>query len=284
MTKRIDIHRPGAIIPTAYALVLHYIIPGEDPFERWNTDLAVTRGREHVAAGGKLFGGLGRCGVCGANFRYGAIYRHESGDLVHMGRDCAEKYEILADDPEFCAQLEAIKRNRKARIEAKMRDDREAAFYAMHEGLKEALDTDHNISRDLKAKLRQYGNLSPKQIDLAFKLQRQANEPPKPEEAKVTAPIVDGRQTVRGVVVSTRVQDSDYGSTLKACVKMTTPDGIWLAWGSVPIKWDSEGHSIVWERGDEVEFTARFSKGRDPHFAFYSRPTKCTIIKAAKAS
>ena len=39
--KRTDVHRPGAIIPADYHFAMSYILPGSDPQERWNINLAI---------------------------------------------------------------------------------------------------------------------------------------------------------------------------------------------------------------------------------------------------
>lgn len=194
MSKRLDCHRPGAIVPSDYGYRLSYALPGSDPLDpAWNLDAARAMCEEigwgKSRRGTQMFGHIGKCGICGAAYRYGDIWIHvPTGDLVHVGHECADKYEMLAERPGFLAALEAIKRNRAGRIEHERRMvARENFLRQAPAGLAEALTTDHNISRDLDAKLTQWGSLSPKQIDLAFRLQKQAAEPkpaPAPEAPK----------------------------------------------------------------------------------------------------
>ena len=54
-------------------------------------------------------------------------------------------------------------------------------------------------------------------------------------------------------------------------VKVTTADGVYLVWSTVPA-------AINPRRGDRVRFTATLSRGRDSHFAFGKRPSKASIL------
>lgn len=149
-----------------------------------------------------------------------------------------------------------------------------AACLAAYPGLEAALKADNEIVKDIGAKLDAYGSISPKQAVLVLRLAEQATE------KHCKAPT--GRMVVRGVLVSKKSVESDWGSTLKATVKVATPDGVWLAWGSVPadLKYCGENAEI----GDVVEFTATLKPGRDAHFALWSRPTKGRVVeRAAKA-
>jgi len=124
--------------------------------------------------------------------------------------------------------------------------------------------------RDLKDRFERWGELSTKQVALAIKI---ASEPPRPAEANVPAPVSDKRLTIEGDVVSTKIYESDFGEQLRMVVKVTTPQGVWLCFGSVP----SVPSGCV-ERGDRVRFDAKLQAGRDAHFAFFKRPTKATLL------
>lgn len=83
------------------------------------------------------------------------------------------------------------------------------------------------------------------------------------EAAKV--PVVEGRYEIQGEVLTVKVQDGQYGSTLKMLVAV---DG-YKVWGTVP----SDLYGV--DRGDRVAFTATVTKSDDDEaFGFYSRPTK----------
>ena len=160
------------------------------------------------------------------------------------------------------------------------------AFLAANPGLREALMQNHRISMDLDAKLMHFHSLSPAQIALAFKLHSDAYCPARPSEINVPAP--EGRQVIRGTVVSVKEHRGDFGDTLKMTVKVTTNAGSWLAWGTVPsnltprarvYQTDPVVHQI--DKGAEVEFTATLTRGREPHFAFFKRPTNARLVDVA---
>jgi len=162
------------------------------------------------------------------------------------------------------------------------------AFLAAHPGLRNALMHNHRISMDLDAKLMQFHTLSDAQINLAFKIYGEAYGPARPSETNVAAPT--GRQTIRGTVVSVKDHESQFGITLKMTVKVTTDAGTWLCWGTVPSNLTTTsarifqsdpvaGPSTRIEKGTEVEFTATLVSGREPHFAFFKRPTNARVIE-----
>jgi len=152
---------------------------------------------------------------------------------------------------------------------------RQEAFLASHPGLSEALQADHRILRDMAARLAQYGSLSDRQVAFALKLAAEVSS--KPAERRVPAPVAAGRQTVEGTVVSLKSYDGQFGVTLKMLVRVDTPDGSWLAWGTVPSGLDQAGVA----RGDVVRFDAKLALGDEPHFARFSRPTHGSVVRRA---
>lgn len=279
MTKRTDPHRPGAIVPADYSPVLVYngaSSEGGMPIPSFNVNCELER-RPHAPDGDCCVLGLlakvkfaatgstGKCSVCGAHFVYGEVWKHEpTGEHVHLGHDCAAKYDLVANTPEWSAKLAMLKRRRAATVEHLMRDKREDAFCARVPGLASVLHAvAHPIVADLRGSLRSWGSLSEKQVELAFKIAWDAYCPerPKVEEVHVKAP--EGRAVVEGKVVSLKVHDSAYGSTLKMTVKVATPGGTWLCWGTA-----LEGVEV----GQVVKFRATLSPGKDAHFSFFKRP------------
>jgi hypothetical protein len=165
-------------------------------------------------------------------------------------------------------------------------------FLAEHPGLREALMQSHRISMDLDAKLMSFGSLSSAQIALAFKLHSDAYCPARPSEINVPAP--EGRQVIRGTVVSVKEHRGDFGDTLKMTVKVVTAAGTFLCWGTVPSSLTARTWSPCQTdhagaltsdltKGSEVEFTATLTRGREPHFAFFKRPTNARIVDAEPA-
>lgn len=305
MTKRADAHRVGAIVPEDYEYVLSYSLATTDdgwpvPSYRVNCELdrrvldekgALISNGQHDEHGRCCVVGLfhvakvcfashgstGKCTICGAAFVYGDVWVHTpTGEHINVGHTCAEKYSMLADRGDFDAGLEALKRATAATRLAEMNRKERQAFLDDHPGLAEALEVDHYIVKDIAARFRQYRSLSEKQVALVMKL---SNETKNPAPAEVHVPAPEGRVTVRGKVLSVKVADSDFGG-YKMTVKVETPAGSWLAWGTCPrnILDAAPGTHIASLKGAEVEFSAQLKRGRDAHFALFTRPTKSCVI------
>lgn len=79
-----------------------------------------------------------------------------------------------------------------------------------------------------------------------------------------------GRYEVSGVVKTLKLQENDFGSTLKMLVVVETDNGVWNGWGTVPSGLDlSEGDSVT------VKATVQ---PKEAGFAILSRPT---VVKVA---
>ena len=279
MAKRNDIHRPGAIIPANYSYQFSYALASTLngwPVPAINVDLIIKYKKE-----GKKFaptGGAGTCSVCGAHFISGDVWRHDpTGEHIYIGHDCADKYALLADRSSW--ELER-KRARDAAAVACIKAEkaeRRAEFLADNPGLKEALETDHHIVRDIADRFKQFTSLTPPQVALVFKLAHEAKNP-RPVEPKVDAP--EGRTSFRGVVVSVKEKDTAFGIVLKMTVKVDTGAGVWLAWGTAPTRVKTSGELFNPERGDVVELTATLKRGDEKYFSFMSRPILTKLERA----
>lgn len=304
MSKRTDPHRPGAIIPAHYEPVLAYnCATSQDgwPVPSYGitcaldgrvtlADGTVKNGecREHgdcccVAAqnrahadGKTVYGNPGKCGSCGAWFVYGELWRHTlTGDLVHLGHDCAQKYELMMD--RSAAEL-ANQRNRAAvatQIRKAERAEDRAAFLAAHEGLAAAFEVGDasspsrgaQIIADIANRFTQFCNLSDKQIALVMKLADEIRNPKPltPEDIPAPAPFGKG-VTFEGVIVSAKLRPSfDDTCTWKIVVKVTTEAGSWKAWGTAPATILRTAVAIaehVSPRGDRAEAIARALRGQ----------------------
>jgi hypothetical protein len=308
MAPRSDIHRAGAFIPADYDHVLSYNL--SHMADGWpvpsfgvncqldrrqvDKDGRVLANGEHnpnlrcCVVGLRMsglkyaeYGSTGKCTACGAVFVYGDVWQHRgSGELVHLGHICADKYNMLADRSEWelvhDRAVASAKAASAAALTRKFRLDDEARFYDEHPGLRDELALDHPILRDLKDKVYRYGSLSEKQIALAHKLADEVRNP-KPAEVLIPAPVGD-KVVVRGRVVGVKSYESAYGDQLKMTVKVESPEGVWLAWGSVPSGLLGGDREL---RGSLVEFTARLNPGRDSHFALINRPRLARVIEEA---
>lgn len=306
MTKRNDIHRPGAIIPADYEYVLSYNGATTDggwpvPSFRINCQLdrrlvdpksfATIKEGEHDADGMCCIvgmrniaqvrfvatGGTNQCSVCSTFFVYGDVWRHvPTGEYIHIGHNCADKYELLVDRSAY-ELAEGRHRAASARqIVAERNGQERREFLDANPGLEDALKTEHSIVQDIAYRFQERRELSPKQVALVMKLAHEAKNP-KAAEKHVKAP--EGKQTFRGRIVSVKTQEGFRGGVdFKMLVKVTTPEGVWLAWGTAPraLLDETVNHKGALRGaealGTEVEITATLKPGREPHFAIMQRP------------
>jgi hypothetical protein len=240
----------------------------------------VASSEKHVrAAGLAVFGGAGRCGVCGAHFVYGSMFKHSSGELVHMGHDCADKYGAMYDSSAW--EIENGRtRAALAKVIARAQNDKERqAFLDANPGLEADLAVEHRIITDIAAKFTTYRSLSEKQVALVRKLAEEVRNPrPVVEEKRIGAILGKGVE-FEGVIVSAKAHEGDYGTTWKMVVKVEPygpGEGSWLAWGTIPEALRTAAQpngdlraAIV---GRRVRVKATLEAGRDAHFAFMKRP------------
>lgn len=298
---RNDIHRPAAFVPAAYTFVHSYSLPtstGGWPIPAWGINCEIDGRTETKNAEGKVetkngthrpdgkccivamlasgvkfaaTGGTGKCSICGAAFLYGDIWVHEAtGEHLHVGHTCADKYSMLADRSAFEMAHNRLKEAAAKELLKSQKAEARRDFLNKHPGLEEALKTNHNIVQDIASRFDQYAEMSDKQVALVMKLAADAQ---KPAEKRVAAPT--GRTTFEGTVVSCKRQNPEFSDRVVMTVKMETAEGSWMAWGTVPADiaraQTAEGlKSLV---GKKVHLTATLEIGREPHFAFMKRPT-----------
>lgn len=265
MPKRHDCHRPSAIVPADYEFELMYHLATQQdgwPIPPFNMEavIALQVAVRRDGSGIRMFGCPGQCGVCGTGFIYGEIWRHvPSGDIVHMGHQCAHKYGLFSDFADG-------KRQQARHIAREVKRARRDAFLADFPGLREALALDHSIINDIADRFDRTQDISDKQVALVMKIADEIRNP-KPPEEHCEAPI--GRVDFTGQVVSVKEYDSEWGrQVFKLTVKVWDDEGrSWLAWGTCPRVLES-----LLERGDRVDMRATLKQGRDKHFAIMSRP------------
>lgn len=258
---RTDLHKPSAFVPAHYeALFAYHCSTSEDgwPVPSYRVicpegkcggaGLCCTVDASRLAheEGREVFGEPGHCGSCGARFVYGQLWKHlPTGAIVHLGHDCAEKYDLMMDTSEMMLAAKRAKAAVATQIARSKNAAERLAFLDATPGLAAALEpsvTDGKpwskgleILCDLRAKFHAYRTLSEKQVALAIKLAGEILNPapPKPEERHVAAPTGKGIEFL-GEIVSAKIQENQYGTTWKITVKVATPEGSWLAWGTAP--------------------------------------------------
>lgn len=301
---RKDIHRPAEIIPSDYDYLFSFSYPGmggdpainvallnaartgktqkEPVYGVSNSGMLVIMGYRDVnSPWGKLpffektTGSESGCDVCGAHYRHGDAWLHRpTGEVILIGHICAGKMDLHCDRGDWTRRQKELAQLRKTAEYKKAKAERIEKCKAsavevldQNEGLREALETDHYIVHDIKDKLWHYGDLSPKQIELVFKIANQESDPDKPR--KIDPPT--GRVKVSGKVISLKDSETDFGWQLKMLVEVTEDHGSYRVFGTVP-----SAISEDIERGSMVSFMAAV-RPREPGFGFFSRPTQATI-------
>lgn len=147
-------------------------------------------------------------------------------------------------------------------------------FLDEHPGLFDALvqAPTHETLYDLLCQFQDRAKLSPAQVALALLLGN---------EKHVVAPV--GRVKIHGTVVSVKARKHDE-SALVMTVLVVTPDGSWLAWGSVPAKLRGNGTLETARKAllcTDVEFRATVAHGehREAFWGYYKNPRAATIIR-----
>ena len=231
--------------------------------------------QKHADPAGR-FATRGTCDHCGAAFHYGARFINDAGDSLIVGNICATNTMGLTGH-EY-----ADRRIRQTVQAARSKAKADAKVAALAPNRRAALEYGHSISYDLRAKFRKYHSLSVKQWALAKKLKREGDERDArfaEERAQcnpIPADVLEGRTTIAGEVVSTKMQEGYYGTTYKMLVK---DDRGFKVWGTVPASIDEAVYNgrLEDDATIRVEFVATIEASDDDDtFGFFKRPAKAT--------
>lgn len=294
-TERNDIHRPSEIDPTEY----EFVALDSRPKEYLDyADIGYQREilRRHMKKTGGLFSmheHKGSCHICGAHAIDLAIYYHpKTNTYIKTGLDCAEK--MLDGDPDAFQRWRKQRRSEEKTIAGK----KKAEKTLMDAGLHSAWDIYRNLDEyvqggrefsiiyELVHKLINYGHLTDKQWSLLNRLVNQIGDPDKRVEDKQkeeerkqaeydsaeNAP--EGKTTITGDVLGTRVDHTDYGLQFKMLVK---DDRGFKVWSTIPsaIMNEFDMESI---KGHKITFVATLIPSKDdPKFAIAKRPSKAKV-------
>lgn len=287
---RNDIHRPGAINPSDYAFVAYGVMKSEDMIG----DISLVQvQRKLLAAHMERTGGKwsnhehkGNCHVCGAHCVYTAIFYHaKTNAYIRVGLDCADKMDT--------GDAELFRKQVTKALQAKA-GKRKAEAFLKEQGLERAWEignrTDKTLTEeftitDICHKLVKYGSISEKQVAFIRTLlaridgmaQREADKAAA-YEAAGNAPVTEDRIEIVGTILSIKTENGYAYNQIIKKVLIQHADG-WKVWGNLP--------SNLWEcsKGDVVSFTASLTvSDKDPKFAFFKRPMKATVVKAAETA
>lgn len=276
-SNRTDAHSPLNLVTEDYEYMFSYDNDPDMPRHQtpWQVEIVA---QVHDAANDR---GTWQCHHCGARLRYAAILRHvPTGAYLAVGETCLDNRFSLAT-----ADFHAMRRNAELdraaqRIRGLVDTFCEANADLAWMGVKgcpgiPATSTGNDFVRDIARKLHQYGELSARQIDAVRAALVRDAERAAQRAAEDTLPTIDcpeGRVTVTGVVVGTKVQYSDFGAVKKLIIRDERGFKVWV----------TEPASIHAERGDTVRLTCNITRSdRDATFGFGKRPTKPEVLATA---
>lgn len=290
-STRTDVHKPSTAEPADYRqLGVFYQGSSDDEYDAYSADIRELE-ENLIAHYGPCVGGLwldalgvsgsiafdgwhqrsAQCDCCGARFAHGAAYLHvPTNKVICVGHDCANNLFSFSDRNAAIRSREVkVAKERKALAAKKDKflavpENAEAVAYLTARVESGPWSTFNN---DVLAKFHRYGDLSEKQVAAVLRGRdrdaEKANEPP-----EFTAPVIEGRITVTGVVLSTKLQDG-YLPGQEVLKMLVKDDRGFKVWGSVP--------SSIWgvQKGNRVTFAAAVTKSdNDETFGFFKRPTK----------
>jgi len=301
---RTDIHRPSLIDPAEYTfMAAFYQGASEAMMKAYAHDM---REYDAALAAHPVFDGNYSakltCDHCGAAFNHGALFLHiPTNRLVHVGHICADntvglpsRAAAVRKQAERAAAEEndRIKRHKaNAQWQAENADvvtflnDTAMAEVAYRDAPKPTtLRAPHPFLNDMVHTFNKWGNLSERQTAAVRKFmvkavefaQRDAERQAEREaEVAASEPLAEGRRLITGIILSTKWQESMYGTTPKMLVKQADGNKVW---GTVPdaaFEYSPAGTLTLDDlKGREVEFTATVERSQDDeHFGFYKRPT-----------
>lgn len=308
--KRTDVHRPAEFNPADYQVKGY--IDNKRPVPPRGADAAAYAAYERYVAwwegqiqaffpnwttGGGDHCSIFQCNHCGhPGIRWVAVVEYlPTGENLAFGEICAERCE-LPGRSEFAAKY--IKTQAQLQEAAYEKACKLAQFEADYPDVVEYLYNDANNSdfiHSLCMQLRSNAELSERQVEVVRRnITRDAERQAKRDaEPKPTSPLLVGRRTITGTILSTKWQESDYGGALKMLVREADANKVW---GTVPtsltqLTWRRDHHDAdgMWVsvdpvieelKGQMVTFTATVERSRDDeHFGFFKRPTGAKLAE-----
>ena len=307
MTTRTDIHRPSAegFDPQDYTLFGVYSLVKEikvvdgialvlgngftesfhwepSPFaidtealesHGWSTDIITNaNGDERDSVHAR------QCAHCGQRLQYGALLTNDrEKSLIVIGEQCLwNRFQDVTAE-----QFHQLREDTKAKAAATRSLERKNTVLKDNPELAKAYDSTNSFVQDVMRRFDRKGEITERQLDAVLKvLKRDAERAERQaqwdKEAESAADAPTGKVTITGEIISTKWQDSAYGSTHKMIVK--SDDG-WKLWVTVPSSvYDPSDQSLP-ITGKRVTLTATVTPSNDdPKFAFGKRPSKAVLV------
>jgi len=316
-TKRLDIHRPSEFIPSDYEYHMSYNDTSrfdgeyirkfgfdcqEDKrqilkFDYENNKVLEFKKGKHSGDGLCCISEMRKnpkvkwandggeplkCTVCSTYFVFGDIWKHTpTGEYIHIGHNCADKYNLLADRSEW--ELKFLKEKKKTAIEIskKLNEKNRKEFLKKHDGLDKVLSLDHPIVKDIHSFFKKKCYLTDKQIELVYKINSDVKTKKENPEPKPTIPAPIGRLEVQGKILGLKELNTDFGTTIKILVKLESEFDGAKVYITRPKTRKILGRCL--DKGDTLKFKATFTQSKeDEFFSFGKRPKFIELISEKK--
>lgn len=256
-------------------------------FTSLNLNYIEHEGFYYIECDGSFYKGCRRCGGAGHYMHNG-----EHDRCYECNNTSARLGDQFADEKaaqKWCHE-KALRRAQKARIAERKAAEAQATLTLIQEAVKAA---DEGVYEFLKsfdlneddrkngfisnmAEVFQYvGYMRPFSPAMIAAVRRHLDHKAVQAAESAAHPAPSGRVAVTGEIVSTRVQESDYGFSYKILVKDDAGYKVWVSIASSLL----ETNSFDDVKGMRLTFTATLTPSNDdPAFAFGSRPTKASWI------
>ena len=227
-----------------------------------------------------------RCSHCNKSIRYVAVAFHQSTQrYVAFGVHCAQRLTFPSLDE---LKIEMLRKRAAAHNASLAAWRKYSVALEANAALKHAVETieaqpevyGNGFVNDVISRAKKYGGFTENQARAiinsigrtdAYRARAAEREAQEATIVRGLAPV--GRQKVCGKVLSTKIVESTFGSSLKMLVELENHSKVWV---TVPAAADVD-------KDANVEFTATFELSNttpDPHFAFGKRPSNLKILNS----
>lgn len=221
--------------------------------------------------------GKKQCDHCGAHISYVAVFLHKpTGDHIGVGEICTENRFPLANEDFLKLRTEG-----KAARDIAKKLDKQAAFIQTHPEMLQILQgaIDHPESYVLQGlvhKFNQYGDLFEWNFQSGLKTLQAFSVPATAKVADPHVAIPADLTRAQGTITKVADVHGDFGLQTKMTLKVTTPQGSYFLYGTMPASLVKDGAEV----GDTVRlfFTGAKQANDKDWFGFYNRPKAASIF------
>ena len=197
--------------------------------------------------------------------------------LIVIGEDCLDN----RFDNVTAFDFKQLREDAKAKAAATRSMERKNTALKENPGLAAGYDSTNSFVQDVMRRFDRKGEITERQLAAVLKTierdaERAEREAVWATEAELAADAPTGKVTVTGEIISTKWQESMYGSTHKMILKTETG---WKLYVTVPSSVYDSSDSSLPITGKHVTLTATVTPSDDdPKFAFGKRPTKAKLV------